>query len=119
MSDLSDLRQHPRVVTSLEARVGSDVDLDLTDAMMSNLSLGGAFLVTSHAAGKDSIVRVRFDPGDGGPAIDVVGRVAWVKAASGPGAPPGMGVQFVQVSGQDLARLKRMMQALMDRKLFA
>lgn len=114
---VSEQRISPRVNVEIEGVIGRDVHPELSDMLMSNLSLGGCFIKTRMPEPPGSMVMLRFAlPGEeSGAVIKAVGRVCWVKSDfDGPG---GMGIQFVRVDDADLDELQRYIAGLLDADL--
>jgi uncharacterized protein (TIGR02266 family) len=80
----------------------------LVVAYSRDLSRGGMFLATNDFLPVNAVIRLEIDlPADGG-RIPVTCRVCYVRDAGESGAtgkPPGMGVQFLDLDGENLDRL--------------
>jgi uncharacterized protein (TIGR02266 family) len=98
-----------------------DVDLDETDALLSNLSMGGAFIKTDQPLeiGDTVAVELRISPDEA--PVCAEGKVSWrrpLERALEEGQTAGMGVQFTRIHPFDLARLKRFIEAKITEDLF-
>ncbi|HOU53217.1 MAG TPA: PilZ domain-containing protein [Myxococcota bacterium] len=113
-------RQHPRVETRLLAVFRKDLDLEETDSLMTNLSLGGAFVKTPNLVPPGTVTHLRFYVDEEQAPLAVVAEVVWVRRGSpdGGGPPPGMGVRFQQMSPEDQGRLTRYLARLVEEDLF-
>ncbi len=93
-------RSTPRVMAQLQVHFGVNPQVLLTDYSV-NLSTGGVFLKTDNPLPLDTPLSLEFSLPDLTSPIRCQGRVAWVNAAenaSKPLLPPGMGVQFLDLS---------------------
>ena len=115
--DMTDKRAFPRYATRVYGVFSRDIDLDETDALMTNMSLGGAFVRTDHPAPPGSPVTLKMYVEGSDVPISVAGEVVWWRRP-GQGEEPGMGVKFMQVSAQDLERLKKYLASLVEQDLF-
>jgi CheY-like chemotaxis protein/Tfp pilus assembly protein PilZ len=100
-----DARRGRRVEAAFRVRYRS-VD-DLIVALTHDLSRGGLFMRTERY---HAIVRVHLELPDGGGEMPVICRVAFVRAdaeAAASGKPAGMGVEFLDLGPERLARLER------------
>jgi hypothetical protein len=93
---LDDRRRDPRVPVEIPVLYTSD---SLTcDATAADLSRGGVFIVTELLDVVDTACRVTLLP-DGGHAVTVAGRVRRVVApGTFDGCPPGMGIEFNELT---------------------
>jgi len=112
---LTTVRGHLRIVERAAHRVparflvryGPDEDRILTDWAV-NLSTGGVFIETGHAFAVDDPLVVSFVLPERASETRCRARVAWVNRPEQrlkPGLPPGMGVQFLDLSGSERAEL--------------
>jgi len=114
-------RQHPRFATRLLAVFRKDLDLEETESLMTNLSLGGAFVKTPHLLPPGTVTHLRFYVDEQEAPLSVVAEVVWTRRGSADGglaAPPGMGVRFQQVTPEDHRRLTRYLAQLVEEDLF-
>ena len=104
-------RRHRRFPLRLKAgfRAADQDDKAAAEAQTEDLSGSGIFLRTPQVLSVRTPVVVIIDPGDGKGAIEVPGRVAWVRRD-----PPtsGFGVAFDNLSGENMRRLRRVMRDL-------
>jgi len=115
--DGKDQRSTPRYVTRIFGVFSRDIDLDETEMLMTNLSLGGAFVRTETPPSPGTPVTLRmYVPGEDVP-VSIAGEVVWCRRAD-QGDEPGMGVRFVQVAPKDLERLRRYLAGLVEEALF-
>jgi type IV pilus assembly protein PilZ len=111
----SDKRQHARV--PLKARV--DYELLSEDTFLfeytSNLSRGGIFLATRNPLPIGTRLHLRFTlPDENNRVIKTTGKVAWVNPyhPHGPNLNPGMGVEFIDLSPEDLEAISRLVRRI-------
>ena len=101
-------RTPPRASTRLRVHYGTGTQKLLVDYSV-NLSTGGVFIESREVLPAETPLSLEFSlPGDNQP-IRCRGRVAWVNTADRPvssGLPPGMGVQFLDLSLADLHTLR-------------
>jgi uncharacterized protein (TIGR02266 family) len=112
---MADRRANVRAVVRLEVenRDLGRVPLYVT----ANLSAGGMFLITKDPLPEETRLRLKFVlPTDKTP-LQTVARVLWVREEekANPGQPPGMGVQFLECSPRDQARLRAFVETWMAR----
>ncbi len=112
-----DLRLTPRFQTRIFGVFRRDIDLDETEMLMTNLSLGGAFIRTETPAQPGTPVTLRVYLGDEEAPVSILGEVVWWRMP-GHGDPPGMGVRFVQVAPEDLEKVKAFLARLVEEDLF-
>ncbi len=101
-------RRAPRVPVRLQVRYGDGSSEELTDFSI-NLSTGGLFLVTDRPLPVDTELRLSFFLPDRERPIVARARVAWINddgERTKPDLPSGMGVQFVDLSLDDLRAIR-------------
>jgi len=117
MNDRSDVRSAPRFRTRIYGVFSKDIDLDETEMMMSNMSLGGAFIRAESPSAPGTPVTLRiYLPNEEMP-LSIGGEVVWWRMP-GTDAVPGMGVKFLQISRSDLERIKSYLAGLVEAELF-
>lgn len=97
-------RAAPRVKARLQIHCGSDPD-HLLKKFTFNLSTGGVFVETPELQPVDTPLIVAFEVPELKGAISCRARVAWVNRPEDkmkPLLPPGMGIQFLDLSLEDL-----------------
>ena len=80
-----------------------------------NISKGGLFVNTRSPLDVGSEVKLILSLPDGNSSFDLLGRVSWVNppgTSGGPGAAPGMGIEFLDVDAEKKARLEAFVQKL-------
>jgi len=105
---LSEKKREPRVEAAFRVRYKS-MD-DLVVAYSKNLSRGGLFLRTKKLLPVDSTVRLHLDIPDGGEAISMPCRVAFVRDDTDWGAvgqASGMGIEFLEPNEEVRDRVER------------
>jgi len=100
----------PRIPAHLKVRFGVEGERVLEEFSV-NLSSGGMFLETQRLMPPETPLRLEFDLSAPRGTIQCRGRVAWVNDLQAgnrcnPHLPAGMGVQFVDLSLDDLALLR-------------
>jgi len=118
MEDVEAKRASPRIDVSLRTFVQSDINVDLSDSFMSNLSQGGCFVRTKQPLAVGSPIALKVELPCIMASISAVGVVRWVKDLSH-GEDAGMGVQFQEVSERDLNLLKQFIERQLMNDLFA
>jgi len=109
MSRNSDRRRSQRHELMLPVDYSS-VDSFFTE-MATNINEGGMFLATEARAELDQLVKVAFRlPGLDQP-IEVEARVAWLSRGEG-GSEPGIGLQFMELSGEVRETIDRLVRTL-------
>jgi uncharacterized protein (TIGR02266 family) len=96
---VTERRQHRRV--ALETGVGFASDNNFYTGFMEDISEGGLFLATYELQPIGTVIDLTFTlPND--QVVEVVGEVRWVRDPrdEDPNAPPGMGIQFHELSEQ-------------------
>jgi len=117
MSLSADSRVAPRFQTRIFGVFNTDIDLDETEMLMTNMSLGGAFIRTENPAQPGTPVTLQVYLNEDGTPLSVVGEVVWWRMP-GHGEPPGMGVRFKQVDKNDLELIKAYLASLVEQDLF-
>jgi len=106
--DPLDPRANPRYLTRIAIFYGPYQKKILTDYSI-NLSTGGVFIESSMILPEDTELIVKFNLPDSDTIITTNARVAWtndplfLKKAS---LPPGMGLQFLDLSMEDLHTIR-------------
>jgi uncharacterized protein (TIGR02266 family) len=104
-------------VTRIFGVFRSDIDLDETEMLMTNMSLGGTFVRTETPAPPGTPVTLRvYLPHEDEP-LSIGGEVVWWRMP-GQSESPGMGVKFVQIAAGSLERLKTYLASLVEEELF-
>jgi uncharacterized protein (TIGR02266 family) len=101
-------RTAPRTSTRLRVHYGTGTQKLLVDYSV-NLSTGGVFIETREVLPAETPLSLEFSLPEGQQAIRCRGRVAWVNTADQPVSsrlPAGMGVQFLDLSLEDLHTLR-------------
>lgn len=78
-------------------------------AYSSDLSKGGMFLQTEQFLPVNAVVRINLELGEGSAEIPIIARVVYVRdaaAAASAGKPPGMGIEFLDLSADCLALIE-------------
>jgi CRP/FNR family cyclic AMP-dependent transcriptional regulator len=76
---------------------------DFFKAYIGNLSPGGLFIKTNHAVPAGTILGLEFNLPDSDNLIQAKGKVVWArsKEESDERKPPGLGIQFIEMSSED------------------
>lgn len=111
-------RERPRFSTRIFGVFSRDIDLDETESLMMNLSLGGAFIKTENPAPPGTPITLRVYLGAEETPLSVSAEVVWLRR-SDKGEEPGMGVKFTQVGSGDLDRIKKFLEGLIEADLFS
>lgn len=101
-------RVAPRVDTRLQVRYGSDMGRELVNYTL-NLSTGGVFLETGQPLPPGSAMTLEFHLPNRATSIVAQARVAWIndpEKINKPHLPPGMGVQFLDLSLEDMQAVR-------------
>jgi len=117
MFDGRDKRTSPRYSTRVFGVFGRDIDLDETEMLMMNMSLGGAFVRTDQPVPPGQPVMLRIYLREDDHPISVAGDVVWWRAP-GQGKEPGMGVKFTQMTPDELKKFKEFLANLIEEDLF-
>ncbi|MBL6975366.1 MAG: PilZ domain-containing protein [Deltaproteobacteria bacterium] len=112
-----DGRIAPRFKTRIFGVFNTDIDLDETEMLMTNMSLGGAFIRTENPAQPGTPVTLQVYLKEDDPPLSVAGEVVWWRMP-GHGEQPGMGVKFNQIASADLERMKAYLAGLVEADLF-
>lgn len=99
-------RRHERASLATEVHLtsASNIYTGLAD----NVSEGGLFVATTEFLPRGTVIDLAFSLPDGGPPIRTSGVVRWIREDLDEiEEPPGMGVQFVELSEAARARLER------------
>ena len=111
-------RQHPRYRTRLFGVFRRDIELDETETLMMNLSLGGAFVKSEEPCAPGTPITLRFYLDEASAPVSVNAEVAWWRRGVPGGAPAGMGLKFLQVADADQRRLREYLARLVEEDLF-
>jgi uncharacterized protein (TIGR02266 family) len=114
----TDQRQSPRFRTRLFGVFRRDIDLDETEVLMLNLSLGGAFVKAEDPCPPGTPITLRFYLDDMGTPLSVAAEVAWWRRSGVNAHESGMGVRFLQVGDEDHRRLREYLARLIEEDLF-
>jgi Tfp pilus assembly protein PilZ len=115
--DGADKRQSPRYKTRVFGVFSKDIDLDETEMLMMNMSLGGAFVRTETPSPPGTPVMLRVYEHEDSTPLPIMGEVVWSRLP-GQGQPVGMGVKFTQIGPGDLPRYKSFLAQLVEEDLF-
>ncbi|HTS82175.1 MAG TPA: PilZ domain-containing protein [Myxococcaceae bacterium] len=100
-----DKRRHARRTLSVEFRAGGTDGLGALDLSSSDLSAGGAFLVSDLLLEPGETLSLEFRiPGRPAP-VQAQARVVWVRRFPGAEQPAGMGIEFVRLGKDERAAL--------------
>ncbi|MFH1529467.1 MAG: PilZ domain-containing protein [Pseudomonadota bacterium] len=118
-----DKRRAPRVAVNIGTVYHDQIEVDGTDALMSDLSLGGCCIRLNNPGPLGSEIEVQFRLTTAGPVFRARAVIRWVREAA-PDAAPGditgaMGVQFSEIAGDALLRLKQFIEEKAAAELFA
>jgi hypothetical protein len=104
----------------LETIVEADLDLDGSDALMSNLSLGGCCIFSSRNRKMGEVVDLRFELGEGLGGVSAEGEIKWIKSlpAAEDGRKWALGILFTDISAPDLQALKTFLEEKIGQSLF-
>jgi len=106
--DPLDNRGNPRYLTRIAIFYGPYQKKILTDYSI-NMSTGGVFIESSMILPEDTELTVKFNLPESDTIIVAKSRVAWT---NDPGSskkislPPGMGVQFLDLSSEDMCAIR-------------
>ncbi len=106
MTDPSNNRRFDRVDVKLRTVYHDEIDADESDSLMSNLSQGGCFIRTPRVLPSGSTIHVKFKVPGVDAVVEAVGAVRWANDG-GPEEGRGMGIQFTEISDEDLLILKQ------------
>jgi uncharacterized protein (TIGR02266 family) len=108
LSDPKDVREFPRVEAAFRVRYATRDKLEVF--VTRDLSKGGMFLATKRMLPINSVVKLFIELPDGGGEVGVICRVAHVRGegeAQASGKPVGIGIQFLDTSEANLARVEQ------------
>ncbi len=108
MADERDSREFPRIQGVFRVKYPS-VDR-LVVAYSRDLSRGGMFLTTEHFLPLNAVILVQIELPENGGQIPITCRVVYVRdneLAQKTGAKTGMGIQFLDLEQENMARLQR------------
>lgn len=108
-----DKRSNPRFLARIAIFHGPYQKEILTDYSV-NMSTGGVFIESSKILPEDAEVTVKFNLPNSDTVIVTKARVAWVNEPlllKKPSLPPGMGLQFLDLSLQDLHSIRAILDA--------
>lgn len=108
-------RRFDRVDVRLQTVYHDEINADESDSLMSNLSQGGCFITTSRPLPQGSQITLRFRLEPMEANIEAQGIVRWVK----PGEGGGMGIQFDDITEENLILLKRFVAQKLESELFS
>lgn len=119
----SERRVQQRVAVNIGTIYHDQIEVDGTDALLSDLSLGGACILTNRPSPPGSEVEVQLRLTSDEPTYRARAVVRWVREVD-PGAAPGdisgaMGVQFTEIAEDALTRLKVFIAEKAAAELFA
>jgi len=94
--------------TSAKIRINFKRASDFFRAYIGNLATGGIFIKTTHAVPAGTILNLEFNLPDSDHLIQAKGKVIWARSEkeSDERRPPGLGIQFVEMSSEDAKLLK-------------
>jgi len=94
--------------TSAKIRINFKSASDFFRAYIGNLGTGGLFIQTTQTVPAGAILNLEFNLPGSDHFIQVKGKVIWVrsKEESDERKPPGLGIQFVDMSSEDNERLR-------------
>jgi uncharacterized protein (TIGR02266 family) len=101
------VREAPRVEATFKVSY-PNVD-QLLVAYSSDLSKGGMFLATEQFLPVNAVIRLNLELGEGSVEIPVISRVVYVRdhaAARAAGKPPGMGLEFLDLTADCLGLIE-------------
>ncbi len=100
------VRRHRRV--GLRTEVHLESASNLYAGLTNNISEGGLFVASDQLLPRGSVLDLEFSLPDGGPPVRTTGVVRWLREdLDSIEEPPGMGVQFVELSEATRTRLER------------
>jgi len=92
---------------SIQTEVHLDSDSNFYAGLTNNISEGGLFVATGCPLPRGSVLNLEFSLPDEGPPVRVTGIVRWLRDEHDDiEEPPGMGVQFVELSEAARTRLE-------------
>lgn len=102
-------RTTPRFIARLRISYGENPEKLLADYSI-NLSTGGVFIETANYLPLDTILKIMFIIPENERTISCKGRVAWVNHPEllvNPNLPAGMGLQFTDISLEDMNAVRQ------------
>ena len=96
-------RRHPRNPYSVEISYTCGTGTITENTV--NLNQGGTFIKTDNPLMKDSVVKLEFDIPNISHHFKMNGRVAWVQDRENEKRTAGMGVEFLDITKEDLKNL--------------
>jgi uncharacterized protein (TIGR02266 family) len=111
-------RQSPRLHTRLFGVFRRDIDIDETEVMMLNLSVGGAFIRTEEPCPPGSTITLRFYLDESSVPLSVTGEVVWLRRPGQNGGDPGMGVKFHVITDDAQRQLREYLARMVEDDLF-
>src|SRR5688500_12732292 len=112
-----DTRQAPRA----DVQVSIDLASEHTfwSGLTMNMSEGGVFVATYRHAPVGTKLSVEMDLPDGDAPIAITAEVRWSREYTGnPDAPPGIGLQFVDLDARSLARIRTFVEKVREPLFF-
>ncbi|MEE8547192.1 MAG: TIGR02266 family protein [bacterium] len=104
-------RQHTRVPIYVEVQHGETME-DVTEYIL-NISRGGIFIETFSPGDLDTLLKLSFYLPDSGHTFEVSGRIAWSRMDATAEGPPGMGIEFVDISDHDANMLENFVNSVL------
>lgn len=96
---LDERRRYPRIDASIE--VNFDYGMESFTEYTLNLSLGGLYIKTTRPLDMDALITVDFTLPGFDYSFRIRGKVVWKKSVETEEGPPGMGIEFTDVSKAD------------------
>ncbi len=107
-------RQFLRLPTHIQIQVGTAGALQT--AAVRNVSEGGLFLATDTPLERGACVLLVLDESlDGGPPVEIRGRVSWVCSEQRGDEPPGMGIAFEKLKPEQREVVDRLVDRALNR----
>jgi len=104
-------RQHSRAPIHVEVQYGA-VTEDVTEYIL-NVSRGGIFIETFSPGDPDTLLKLSCYLPDSGHTFEVSGRIAWSRMDATAEGPPGMGIEFVDISDHDANMLEDLVNSVL------
>jgi c-di-GMP-binding flagellar brake protein YcgR len=111
-------REHARVQVDLNMVLGEDLELDGTDSLLSDLSLGGCSIKTRASKPEGTVISMQFKLPGMKNLIASRAIVKWIRPLDEPGLNL-VGVMFTDISQADLVELKRFVEKRITEELFS
>lgn len=92
-------RKFPRIDTSI--KVNFDNGMESFTEFTLNLSLGGLYIKTIRPLAMDSVITVDFKLPGFEHTFSINGKIVWRKTEGTGEEPPGMGIEFMDLSSED------------------